>query len=425
MTILVMTKYNKGEGPLTAEAIRNGEGTNSIADFLHADTAAKMLDKATVNNDDEQNRIAAQRVGDTAANRYPESLADQLKDIKQNSSGIVREQAETNARQRFQDKQNAIAEVSLAIEEEYAEKMEVSNFGSPFTYENIPPKDQQLLTVGAKDRLRLRSKRVLAGKQFADVTIIKEQPPDPDTGLMMRGSLETWMGLSDAAKREENLDSPYWSEVFAQPEMMAAKIEQAELIKMANTPFLNPAMKPKDMITQAFRESEFMPANGRDIEQQGIAARLEIRFKAAILKRANEKVPPSELTSKEMNEELVKLLEPMAYTDTDTFWFDSDYDEDEKVRVAEMTPEVLEKAFLDSDRAKQSYYTGRELDDFAERTGSPITEHQWLLQKASEAANKKGKGEGWKPSRYDLDRAYFALKNNLGTAEVERRLLGE
>ena len=40
----------KTGGPLTAEDIRADKGTGSIADFLHADTATKLLDATKKEN---------------------------------------------------------------------------------------------------------------------------------------------------------------------------------------------------------------------------------------------------------------------------------------------------------------------------------------------------------------------------------------
>jgi len=44
-------KYRKAEGPLDADLIRQGKGTGSIADFLHADEAQAMLDATIKENE--------------------------------------------------------------------------------------------------------------------------------------------------------------------------------------------------------------------------------------------------------------------------------------------------------------------------------------------------------------------------------------
>lgn len=44
-------KYRKAEGPLDADLIREGKGTGSIADFLHADEAQAMLDATIKENE--------------------------------------------------------------------------------------------------------------------------------------------------------------------------------------------------------------------------------------------------------------------------------------------------------------------------------------------------------------------------------------
>ena len=397
--------FSSGEGPLDADAIRSGKGTGSIADFLHADTAAKMLEAAKTSDKINQDRTAAQSINSMAMDLFPEDGPARLKWIGKNSSGTVQELAETNERQTQQDARNERIDISTGLTDDLSLQMETEGL----RYAQIDVDTLGELTDAHRLALKARSDTLSRGERWPSTT----QFYDAGDGSM---SMEEWNEMEEygpGSKADQNLNTPLFQNAFAEKEFRQIELEQAQLQANEAKKITTNVMQPKARIDLYLSDNEIMQTNERTPEQRAMASRLQSALQAEIVTFQETLVPQRALTEAENREALLRVLEPIAFTDTDFFWFDSDYDPEEATPVALMTPAQKEKAFIDLDRANitngQIIYKGQKMNT------------EGVLRRMA---------KDWKIysntlSDNNLRRAAFALVNDLGDAEVVRRLKGE
>ena len=390
-------KYKTGEGPLDADAIRRGEGTGSTADFLHADTAAKLLDQAYKGDKENQNRQAAYAVVDVAKNRFKEDPDAMMAYIRANTKGSVRDIAEREGQQLIAEQARAKAAAQTATIDDMAKRIEGGENIDALIAEDTDAWGE--LDYGHQRALENAQKARDYGELYAPRTRIK----DADDGSM---SLEEWNGLTDygpGSKTDQDLSSPLWADALDEDGYNALKIEQKLLIDMENAQIQNLGKEPRKLIEDILVGAEWMPRTGRTDPQQAVVARLEQRLVTAIRAEQQTKSPPRELSPREINGVLSEIMSAKAYIDD--WGFDDQYD------VATMTAEQLKIAYLPIAKAKINTTM---------LTGEKLTIEDFLIQKA------RDKGVTTMPMPVDdLQKAYFALENGLGMDAVIERLKGD
>ena len=137
-TILGAQKGASGVGPVSQEELLAGGGSESVGDFLHADTAAKMLKAALSRDKENRERTEAFTAADRADQIYPEDEAAQLQHVADTTTGEVRRKAQQEVRQAAQDKERAEAKVSTDHYNEYSGLMMGSTPDEPFRFSDIP-----------------------------------------------------------------------------------------------------------------------------------------------------------------------------------------------------------------------------------------------------------------------------------------------
>jgi len=401
-------KFDTGSGPLTPDDIRNGLGTDSIADFLHADTAAKMLEIARKEDKTNLQRTEAQGVVNRVFDTFPESHEKRMKMIDEISSGTVQNLAEEDARQQNQDEQNAKLQASQDLHDDYSSQM----LNDGLRYKSIPTDDLKEMLPHHQIALEKLSNARSYGEMYPAVT----QRFDLGDGSMSQEEWNNMPNYGRGGKTDQNLDTALFQTAFTEQDINAMRREQEILRGLEGKLITTGELTPKSMVTNALNAMQFKVDDDSDNENlNGIKARLEGELRQRILQKQNSTTPPQELDEQARNKILAEILAPMAFTDTDLWWFDSDYDADEAVPVWLMTGAQREEAFIDLDKANRQtmIYEGVELN-------------------VEQILRKIGVENGiMEPSKHNLRRAAFAFMNRIGTddqtnmAEVVRRLEGK
>lgn len=397
-------KYNSGIGPLTAEDIRQGKGTGSIADFLHADTAAKMLDSAISVDKENLKRIEAHDVATRAQTLYPENFSEQQKYIANNSQGSVRDQADQYARQAENDVVTSKNKRSADVYEETYRSMEED---PSFYFESVPADELKDLNSVHYNALKEASIRKQYDKQWPDVTTFI----DPGDGSM---SVEEWNRMQpygQGGKVEQDIYQPWFRNAFAEKEWNDVESEWLALKASEKTPVYDGGKAPHLMVNEVLVANGFMGKNGQSPEQQQVAAALSLRLQAEIVREQNKHTPPIKLDPESKNRILVGLLKEEAWVeDAGRMWFDK------KIPIYKMTVQQKNDAYIPLEIINEKQTS---------ITGSPLTVYNYLLQLAKTKVEMGGAGMTGKVNDFDIQRAAFAMENGMDNSEILRRLKGE
>jgi hypothetical protein len=407
-SMALMTGQATGVGPMTREEILAGKGTESSADFLHTDELAAMLEADYGNDKENRNRTAAQELTDTAQQLYPgedvESHKKRVAYIKANSEGTVRELAEgkeaTHRNNQVANKQAVIKELADKAEEQ----INASTMAEPFTYRDIPEDEWNEMDAVTQKYLISASNMKERGQQYAEVT----QVADPNDGRM---SLEEWNELPNyglGSKSDQPLDSYLWRSVLDEEAWWALKKEQDGLKALADSYMAPPDVRP--YVDDLLSSMEIMQTAGRSDEEKAKATRLAMRLKNAVIAEMNSGPAPRELSTQEIDKLLIDVITSKGTILQDRFWIDSLNPDDVKPAF-NMTKEEMNVAYITLTPEMPGPPPSKETG------GRQLTMEQYLKQKAKDVGNPS-------VSHDDLERALFALENFLGTAEVNRRLMG-
>jgi hypothetical protein len=407
-------KFDTGSGPLTAEAIRNGEGTDSIADFLHGDTAAKMLAAAKGSDVEDNAREASQNGLDLADRLFPESHEKRMDWIKRNLTGKVREYAETNAEQMNNSR---IAIKARANVETMDDTMKAINAGTaeePYTKDMIDTDAYTALDYGQQKLIDAAITAKLSGTRHA---------PDGDTHISPRKdglkSLDDWRNLPDyeiegelgplpatETKETANLDSPEWALALDETAQATLKGTQKLIIAGKHAQLDSGGRTQIQIVSNSLDALKYGGVTDEK-KRAAIKGRLLIEFDRKIREKQNSFTPPKTLNANDT----MKIWNQMLIGDgeIDVFWGGS-----ETVSTLIMTTDQLEEAFSPLGDAKAMALPPAQ-DKLLGGYGNSV--YDYLLQK-QKSFTKTGTEE-------DLSRAWFAYKNGMSTEEINRRLKGE
>lgn len=392
--------------PITREQIAAGEGTGSIADFLHLDTAVKMLEETQRANDIDDTLTEAYTVFDVAKGRYPTNTGAMMDEIRriaaESDDPKVRQEAVRLGRQ-YRDEQ-------VGVENDMRDNIMTSATtlisSGEMAFASINPDELSKLLPHQLRALQDHQALVNENKQFPGNT---QWTLNPDGGA----SYALFRNLSDEDKLDVNLDSAEWTTQLERDVWQSLKNEQD---RIRNTPAsqrqLPQGLTNVQMVTSALVRSGMIPQTGRDIEDSEAYQRLLYEFDRAT--QSAQEAKGSALTNTERNKVLGEVMAPMAFTDD--YWSANwiagwpNKDEEDMVPIAAMSSQQLNTARLPWADAQTEIAT-------TSSTGISTTYQQELELMA--------KRLGISPDQDHYERAYFALKHKLGAAEVERRLKGE
>lgn len=400
----VLTATGIGQGPLTADEMRAGGGSDSVADFLHGDEVAKMLEDATEQSKTEIQRVNGYATHDEAMDMFPGSSpaahAARMKHAK-TLTGTERQIAEQKLRATQADFLEEEAAYSKATADVYDRQIQESTMEEPFTFEDIPPEARTAITPARLEDLKRGSDMQQRRQQYAPTA----QIANPSDGSM---SVEEWNELSNygkGGKTDQDLDTYLWRSVLDEKTWWALKTEQDELIKAENLNIPVENMKP--YIDDFLEGQEIMKTTGRSLVERGKAARLEQRMNKAVAAKQHSFTPTRELTQQEIDTTLMEVISSEGTVRLGVLGIDSLFPDKQK-KAFDMTTEELNVAYL----------TLGDEDPGPTVGGQKLTMKEFLLQEA--------KSYGYNtPTQRQLERAYFAMESNLGTAEVLRRLASE
>jgi hypothetical protein len=407
--------FATGSGALTPEDIRNGLGTDSVADFLHADTAAKMMELAGKEDKANRQRAESQDVVNAAWKRFPEDHAKRMQWIADNSDGSVQNLAEEDARQRNNDEKGAKAEASTEKYEGYSQQMEAGEI----RFKDIPTEELTDMESRHIDALRIRSRNLSYDEQWPAVT----QRTIPAEGEAYGMSLQEWNEISDygpGGKTDQNLDTAEYYNAFTEKDWNSLKREQDNLRALESSRITTGASQPKAMVDRALQKIglKIKDDKGND-KLNGIRARMETELRQRILDEQNSTKPPKQLDEEAKNKILADMLKPYAFHDTDFIF--TDYDMDEAVPVWLMTTEQREDAYINLEKANNN-------PAYSMKNERGVTVNlEAILRKIGTDASPRILN----PSAHNLERAAFAFVNDIGDGtadtlvEVTRRLRGE
>ena len=405
----ITARRTSGE-PLTKEQIMAGKGTGSIADFLHLDTAVKMLDQTKTENDIDGELTAAYGIADTAARNFPESPAEQSKWAREEAGrqgldGTTRQRLEGILSSRGTEYRNNKNDGQNRVITSATELMTVTDSakGRPWTFEEIPSAELAILEPQQRMALKNYSQSIQEGRQgFGSEN---RWTLDPGSGK----SYALWRNMPDGEKQTQVLDGAEWMSVLTRPVWQSLKDEQ-DRIKNGSTKALPAGLTNVQMVTSALVRSGFIPQVGREVDESQQYQMLLYQFDRATQDAQTDK--GSALTNAERDKVLAEIMAPLAFTDNYVFW--PDKDADDMVPIAAMSVKQRENARLPLEKS---------MTEEASRssTGVPTTYHQSLLQMAADLKIS--------PSRKEMEKAYFALKYgdqfDMTYEDVEARLKGE
>ena len=396
--------------PLSREEIAAGEGTGSIADFLHPEVAARMLKESKVENDLDAELTIAMDLADEAEILHPEdpkarSSWARAQAKKRGLDGTTRQRLDsvlsgraTEYRNGKNDNQNRImASATELMTQDDPDK------GRPWTYEEIPNSEKKHLEPHQLQSLERYSQSVQEGRQgFAN---FNQLVLDPNIK-----SYAEWSNLSRAEKGVVPLDNAEWKSAFTTDQWRRFKEEQKDII--ANPDKVTPlpsGLTNNQLVLGTLISNGTIPQTARDPEHNEAYQRTLMLFDNAI--QDAQKVKGSALDNQERRKVLAEIMGPTAFTDSYYEWpfFGSgaDTDAEDRSNIATMSAAEIQSGRLP-------------LDEKADETAriSP----SGIETTYAEELRAYGVKYGVTPSTLDYERAFFAWKNEMGDAEIARRL---
>lgn len=370
--------------------IKAGKGSGSLADFLHQDEKIEMLRKAQLENKTTRDREKGFAVADEAFELFP--LATQGKErqkyVRDNAPDAdSRAVAQTAVTSRNTDMFRADQQMRLGIMRGAATMIDEGN-----SYEELPASELARLSAGERNTLKTYYQQHLDQQEFATRTNWNEWG--------------RWMEMSDQQKMAEDLTSPFWKTTVDGPTWRSMVSEQEQITSAAEsarpTP-LDTGLTNMQMLDSAAIAGGIYPATGRSDPEDARRNALRFSFDSRITDKSAEL--GKKLTNQERKKELAEMLMDSAFVDRD--FFTSDYDPDEALVVAGMTPSQLREAYLPLSEARK---------DFVPIDGQDISAEQILRNLASSA--------GYDPTDQQLERAYFLLRQGANEDTIKAALAG-
>lgn len=401
----------KGGGPLSTEDIRAGKGTGSVADFLHFDTANKLLKQTKRENEVSNELEQAYSIVDSAVAAHPEDTAAQMKFIRDRSKGVdakVRSRAESIGRQRAEEQRVADNEVRQKILRSAGELMRDDGF----TYDDLPASELSKLSPAQDAELQRYDRMLRNNRQFADVTNWHDEKRD-ENGDLVRPAYSTWADMSDEEKAEQDLTLPMWRTNFTNQQWKQFVDEKERIVNGTQTTKEDNVQTNDQILQSVLVGNGIVPQTGRSDAENEIYQRIRARFSDDIRVLQETKFAGKKAPYEERKKVLLNILSEQAWV-RDAGWFGFDDSLEDARPLFALTPEQMKSGFVPIDVVRSQ--TTR-----VDVAGTPIemTWEQRLVNLSKERLN------GREPSQKDIENAFFAVQAGMSDAEVLRRLAGK
>jgi len=406
----------KAGGPLTPDDIRAGKGTDSIADFLHTDTATKMLEATKTENKANQDYETVYAVTDKAKRLWPEadkaSIASRNKYVREHLTGELR-----NLGQQEMGQINAEDIALDSLEEQEIEDALVEKIDAGDSYADLNEGEKSRLSVERKQKLKLYASQQQSNDGYAESN-------NEDLTYVWRRH------YTDKIRRETYLNHIAWKTQLTRPTWDRMVAEQEVLIRAHNSGTAPPTYKgdtDDQMLMNYLLGGDFGFPDGKPstgTPQFKRWARIDEAYDNALkdlsMQRAREGKDPS-LNADDRRTIMYETLEDRVWLRRDptgpNIWRSADPREGAGSTAyrtfafeAELTEEQKAEAFLTIGEAKR--------DMIPDGLGGEISAEQWLRNQAESI--------GVEPSNKDIEEAYYWLKYGEGDSreKAKMRLLG-
>ena len=243
--------HRVARGHLTPEQILNGEGSGSIADFVHLNIVERLIREAETENELETELAIAQSIVDEVADNNPGRPADIENEVRRlakerNLTAKQRARAEAVAAERateisqarnaqYQDQANSVLRMLQEKEE-----LDDGRFVHKYSLHDRErgADDLKKMMIGLPpamvDAIREKAAQIGAGEQFGDYDQIVEAKIVKDADgndVVIRPSYKYWSDLPPDEKAKINLEDPLWRYSFTAKVWLAMDAEQKTLQK--------------------------------------------------------------------------------------------------------------------------------------------------------------------------------------------------
>jgi len=407
-------KHATGIGGLSAEDIRNGKGTGSVADFVHSDLLTKRYDAAKNRQKENRSREEAQAGLDIATELFPESHKKRMAWIKENLTGDAREYAETNAEQLNNSEIAIAARENAETMDQALKAIDAGTIDAPFNVGMIDTTAYSELDYGQQQLLDAAIKSKITGLTHAD---------PGDTHISPRGdglkSLQDWEDLPTYAiegelgplpdtetKETANLDSPEWALALDETAQVTLKGTQKIIVDGKHAQLDTKGKTQNQIVTNSLDALNYGGVTDAK-KRAAIKGRLLIEFDRKIREKQASFTPQRTLTGNETMEIWNQML--VGDGEVDVFFGGS-----ESVDYITMTPDQLEEAFEPLESAKTTPLP-KKIDKELGGYGNTVYDYLEERQKELKAPFDEER----------MARAYFAFKNGMAPEEMDRRLEGK
>lgn len=284
----------RGDAPLDADAIRKGEGTNSIADFLGLAEARDMRDKLRKEDKNEADRLAAQSaVGQ--ARQVSGDPAEQRAWLSRNTSGMVEEIALRQFDSDIVASERINTITDREVHGQFSEQLRESAKpgGVKFTVEDIPTDVWTSMSESQKRDLISYEQQLGEDKQFAAVTNWKQEYDKNGVRIPdQRRSWSEWEAMTDEEMVAENLDGADWRTVLT-GETYRSMVKEQEL---AQDRLDNPGtvkqetwLTPREQFAEGTVGAGMFKRTGRSPEEDELYQKALYRFINTLADESTEK----------------------------------------------------------------------------------------------------------------------------------------
>lgn len=407
---VTMTK-TKGE-PITRDQIAAGEGSGSIADFLPLDERVAMLEATRKGNDHDDTERAAFGVWDQirSIHQDPNKVDEAVRQASKNLDPDVRTRLATMSRQYRQDTDSLKTTRQATILNAGSQMI-----GMDENPEGMNGQDWMALNESQKQSLKDAWNLKQTNREFAEFTIVT-RGFNADGTRKAGMSWQIWKQIPREQRASVTLDSPEWKTVLTGDDWRALVREQDQIKKEQESgapPAQAPGMTNTQMVTSALVRTGFIPQIGRETEDSEAFQRLAYELDRAT--QAAQDVKGSKLTNTERDKVLADLLVPMAFTDDYGGWFGWD-----KADVGEK--QMVPVNAMSAKQRKTARYPWKGAMEEVASTSSAGISSTYAMEIELMATNMKPPAT---PNQAAKERAYFAMKEDMGLDEVKRRLRDE
>jgi len=423
-------KDPSGIGPVSKEELLAGGGSESIGDFIHADTAAAMLKAALGRDKENRNTIAAQEAFAEGRRLFPEDPQAVLKYVQRTTEGTIEEKASRMARQLQVDENNNEALLQRELSNKYSELLRSD---PEFTYEMIPAEDKEVMRESTKRDL-IAFEDSLAAKRGGFAQTTTWSATDAKGAPIEGNSWGKWNAMSTEEKLEQTLDSAAWKSVLTEG-VWTKLLEEQGILKKPPKPInpenimTNPQIFTSLMSGGIGGSGAYLPRTGRTPDEDQIWNRELFRFQNRVGEASHQDYNDGEVPYVARRNILLEMMAEKAWVRdasdfdelesmaTGRYWAGDDLDVEHGIPAMTMTSKMRPAGFVHYEKFS-AITTTMKIGEDDDAVDKEVTWPVWFKNEASNKLN------GYVPNQKDMENAMYAEQQNLGYAEMLRRLGG-